>query len=426
MDKSYSYIILNTCTIYAHCMEVVMLRRNSADALKSSSEDQQNESKVADSKHSFFNPSLEKKINDLEFLSELVVNFYEQKNIVANMSLDDSSEENSIPNQELIKAKNKLQMYMEKLDEYEKIWADLFKKHSSSQFPLQEIWRVLIDGRLHGYDNPFIFDNNREEGVRTYEGEKGYLNAMINTFFYMLKTIDEPLSIERIINLHDMTVKNVSNIASKNGLRDQISFFEFLPGKNMTLAGLRQLKEKYGSFVRLHWEGDKDPFAEVELPDEKNQEEEESFEFRLTYDHLMRVDPLWEKKSMEENKGEIKKFIENQLGLIINEFNEAIVEAKQEDKLKIIAEFIHKLDLLHPFQDGNVRTFVFILANQLLIKHGFSVGIFNEPNAFDGCSCNQLTNMLSDSVEQGKVLQKQHQEEMRLEKNTKLYGSTSQ
>src|SRR3990167_586334 len=76
---------------------------------------------------------------------------------------------------------------------------------------------------------------------------------------------------------------------------------------------------------------------------------------------------------------------------LINDYQQGINQAKTSlEKLHVIATFIQSCEQLHPFLDANCRTFCMLLANHLLMRHGFLPAIFDDPNRFDAFSRHEL------------------------------------
>lgn len=76
---------------------------------------------------------------------------------------------------------------------------------------------------------------------------------------------------------------------------------------------------------------------------------------------------------------------------LINKYQRSIRKAKLPlEKLGVIVQFIQSCERLHPFYDGNGRTFCTLLINFLLIKNGFPLVIMDNPNHFDTYSCPEL------------------------------------
>ena len=62
----------------------------------------------------------------------------------------------------------------------------------------------------------------------------------------------------------------------------------------------------------------------------------------------------------------------------------------EEEKLKAILLFVQNLDQIHPFFDGNIRTFGILLLNKLLMDEGLYPCCFWDPNVLDCLSIQEL------------------------------------
>lgn len=82
----------------------------------------------------------------------------------------------------------------------------------------------------------------------------------------------------------------------------------------------------------------------------------------------------------------------NHLQNLIEEYYERIrlAQGNLVEIIYAIAKFAHQADILHPFCDGNVRTFVFLIVNKLLLENELLPAIFADPNRFDGYSIYEL------------------------------------
>jgi Fic/DOC family len=71
---------------------------------------------------------------------------------------------------------------------------------------------------------------------------------------------------------------------------------------------------------------------------------------------------------------------------------EADIQSAQTEteKLSAIARCCQTLEQIHPFEDGNARTFGILLVNRLLLKEGLNPAIIEDPNRFDGYSNAEL------------------------------------
>lgn len=97
------------------------------------------------------------------------------------------------------------------------------------------------------------------------------------------------------------------------------------------------------------------------------------------------------------------KFIDTQMQILFDDYHEDIKYAYFEyQKITVIVKLIQRIDQLHPFSDGNIRT-CSILLNKLLNDHGLSLCILFDPNRLDLCSLAEIVCM----VQEGQRIYKQ-------------------
>lgn len=75
-----------------------------------------------------------------------------------------------------------------------------------------------------------------------------------------------------------------------------------------------------------------------------------------------------------------------------------------DEKLTAIVNVVRKLEIMHPFWDGNCRTFCIILLNALLMQNGFAPCLFDDPNKFDGYSISELVTLVKEGIERTDTL----------------------
>jgi hypothetical protein len=71
----------------------------------------------------------------------------------------------------------------------------------------------------------------------------------------------------------------------------------------------------------------------------------------------------------------------------------------EEEKLKVIALLVQNLDQIHPFYDGNIRTFGILLLNFLLIQNGFSPTCLSDPNCIDCLPIDEIVKKIKEGQE---------------------------
>ena len=75
---------------------------------------------------------------------------------------------------------------------------------------------------------------------------------------------------------------------------------------------------------------------------------------------------------------------------IVERYNDSILKAKtEEEKLKAICLVSSEMELLHPFPDGNCRTFSCVTLTHLLMFNGFAPAVLENPNLDNEVSFDQ-------------------------------------
>jgi hypothetical protein len=91
--------------------------------------------------------------------------------------------------------------------------------------------------------------------------------------------------------------------------------------------------------------------------------------------------------------------IKNEMELILNNYYDSIASCiGLWQILSLICQTIQDLEQLHPFLDGNCRTFCMILLNKFLIDQKLSPIIQDDPNKFDGYSLPQIIHEVINSL----------------------------
>ncbi len=100
--------------------------------------------------------------------------------------------------------------------------------------------------------------------------------------------------------------------------------------------------------------------------------------------------------SRDEFSKAVYDFIERRVTEILDEYEKGLLELalsgkKEEDAvLLLLIKMIQSLERLHPFEDGNCRTFCILVLLKELLRHDLSLTILTDPNCFDGFSISQM------------------------------------
>lgn len=83
--------------------------------------------------------------------------------------------------------------------------------------------------------------------------------------------------------------------------------------------------------------------------------------------------------------------LRQRINSITADYHKSLPLAKTDEaKLKVMIQTVQTLEQLHPFLDGNLRTFGILLLNRMLIENDMTPTILEDPNRFDGFSVDEL------------------------------------
>lgn len=259
--------------------------------------------------------------------------------------------------------------------------------HYLKQFDKAQLWRLFVDGRFH----------KKYRGWLGYEeGERGSVQALLNGLAFMLDHFDlsRGLSSTYLLDLHKVCMFNIetSNLKSSPGdlryLNAGMPFF----AKSTTKENLRQILQERGGdgtviFNTKKYSKTADEFELNELYN--GLLKDKRINYRNWYPNLdKRMEKaLQKKRSLQEfyhAKHAVQMMFAEKMDDIVDRFNRTIRLAQnEEEQLDCFVLLIRHLELLHPFPDGNCRTFACITLNHLLLYYGFMPTLLYNPN-YDG------------------------------------------
>lgn len=206
--------------------------------------------------------------------------------------------------------------------------------------PSNERWRLYIDGNKQR--------NPEEHGWQAYENrEKNCILAMHNALDHALTDYQQPLTIDKIIKIHDIALGGV---------------------EGNVMEGLRSSGTSTGF---AHYSLDR--VATVDPSDESKK-----------YDSTMKYNSknvVMNRYFQSTSTEKLKTYINSEIESYERKLNEA--DGSIDKKLEAIVEFGYNMLKKHPFRDGNSRTFITILLNKELIRNGFSPCILDDPLIFE-------------------------------------------
>lgn len=250
---------------------------------------------------------------------------------------------------------------------------------SSMINPARDCWRLVMDGEY------------QHNGIHHFENEQGYMQGMLSGLNLMISTLDEPLTADLYRELHDAAVDKVyerNNLQTtmKKGYSDVGVGFNLIIGNNCTEEGLAEYRRKSG--VQIEDFGQTRKLC-AEYPPEK-------------------AVSMVGNEFVTEILKTSQQICAEHVTEIINTYNTELKTAKEINNpldspveretaiLTCIAKCCQDLDQHHVFQDGNIRTVVFLVMNKLLLQNKLSPVILKEPNAVDMFSLKQIVGLMRD------------------------------
>lgn len=276
------------------------------------------------------------------------------------------------------------------------------------KFDISQFWRLFVDGRFQKKYNGWV----------GYEaGERGSVQALINGFEYMVDNFDisNGLKATYLRELHKICMLGVetSNKKSSPGdiryLNSGMPFF----AKSTTYEHLvevfaMRMGDGTAIFNSQKWGKPADQLDVNEIY--QVMKKDKKINYRNWYPNLdiTQIEALEGKKTLKEfydAKHTVQMLIIDKMEDIIARYNRDIKKAKTDDeKLKVISLVPRELELLHPFPDGNSRTFSCITLTHLLLYNGFAPALLENPNLDNEVSHSQWIKEVKKGIQRTKEL----------------------
>jgi|GEM_PF-2905071 len=246
---------------------------------------------------------------------------------------------------------------------------------SSMTNPARDCWRLVMDG------------GHQDKGIHHFENEQGYMQGMLRGLNLMIATLDEPLTADLYRTLHDAAVDKVyerDNLQTtmKKGYSECGVGFDLIMGINCTEAGLAEYRKKSGVVINESGQTRRlcaayNPEIAARMEDDKCVTQVIKTRQQICDEHVTEIIDTYNKELR-----------------IAKEINDPL--KRETAILTCIAKCCQDLDQHHVFEDGNIRTVVFLVMNKLLLKNKLAPVILKEPNAVDMFSLEQIVSLMRE------------------------------
>jgi serine/threonine protein kinase len=301
-----------------------------------------------------------------------------------------------------------------RLEPYKKVWNATSLPADVVRLPLQNMWQ-LVSSNI----NPFLDSAGKSECIA----------ARMKSYFHMLDNLSKSWSVQLIKDIHGSALQGGELMAElKPDTNKTIHVMKSFPDnyesykdsyilvKGTSTGPIKKpTKIKYikpdGQIEDVSIKNDKKFLEKLDEMRNKNQQEKsgETGETEKITLSIEQANKLIPKKQGHHNLtinklAELIKLIENCNTSIQTLDEDEDEEVKKEEKIMAIADFIREANELQPFSvDADAQ--ILIIANQLLLKNGFPLAVFNE-TAHDGAS-NDLSNIIKKGMEESEKYAKQ-------------------
>ncbi len=239
-------------------------------------------------------------------------------------------------------------------------------------------------GRDDIYKLVFMERVHLAEGKFAYEGkERGYLVAKLSAYLLMLETLEEPLTPELVLRLHDANVTDLFTEDEPHGVPK--GFRTFADGgeafgldpqgpfPTVSVQGVKELLSRWKTYSYPDPETGEPIYflrQSMQSPPATIGREMEDGSFAFPSDPQIKLKPTRPQSCEASCRAVIALY-------------ETAAKITELDILKAVGRLCQDLDQLHLFVDGNIRTTGIDLLNRELLRNGLKPCALYDVNQID-------------------------------------------
>ncbi|WP_133137960.1 Fic family protein [Legionella rowbothamii] len=274
--------------------------------------------------------------------------------------------------------------------------------------PTEQLYRLYVDGdKLKHEEGPMRYDRRyeTENGSRNNENEilkalQGLLAPIQHGIGQEQKALEIPNELLKKIHFRIMHKNDGFYDAVYAGCMDGSGGFG-MSQNNMSKEGLKQLLQRSADPLETAYRYTLNPNSRqldfVNKEDCLNQSytEEEIDRFYTT----LRFGGGFFRTSgndLDVEDNNYAQIMEGYTQNFIKQFEAVKNEGNVDEVIHTIVDYIQRCEQLHPFPDGNSRTFVNTMLCFCLMHAGLPPVIFDKPSVLDGHSVNEITAIVKE------------------------------
>ena len=244
--------------------------------------------------------------------------------------------------------------------------------------PPERLWHLSIDMRAW-YRGPQGLDSGDQ-------GNEAYLRGMLTGWNFIIRELltGEIMSVDKVIDLHDLIMKNPEK-HFKNADTRNATF-----GIDKTTVSAKQQRDEIIAELNQQLQTGEIHFNEETSKLRRSHNEGTSTPVRSREQSSA---AFFTNKAIKED---ILFVLTNYITLL-NKGTSSITNT--DEKIRSILDPILKIEFLHPFRDGNARTFLILLFNYYLIKSKINPVQLFDTSYFESYSFNEVLPMIKHGQE---------------------------
>jgi hypothetical protein len=271
-----------------------------------------------------------------------------------------------------------------------------------SDVPANEIWRFAVDGKFQTDDcGPDAFEAR----------EPGCIGGIIDGLTVAIEASHKPLTTQLIRDIHTKCMKPLSSHRAEPSQYRKTNVMSNIDLSYFSMAGIGEFlinEKNRGNILVSFAVKIKDKIVALTTLPKEERKQQTSFMYKPT-DILRAADFFKNFKDLETAYAghdlticfQPPGFdcIAAEMEIIVEYYNREISRRIGRDrKMSLITETIQDFLQLHPFRDGNNRTFVNCLLNKMLIENFNQMAIFAEPNIFEFHATNEVIAKIEEAI----------------------------
>ncbi|MBX7067237.1 MAG: hypothetical protein K1X28_08405 [Parachlamydiales bacterium] len=268
--------------------------------------------------------------------------------------------------------------YRERVEALETKIFDILKKLPAFQgIEKADVYRLVFMERDRLTDGKFAYENE----------EPGYLAGALNGYLFMLETLDEELTPELLVKMHDASVAGVSTRDLPGGIPlgyrkyedggEAFGLSQFGPLPTLTEKGYRELMDRWEKYCYADKEtGDVHYFLQESMENPKYTIGNQSRNPKIKTPFAFNESPCIKLKPTRPQtcRVDIEQFIK---------FYNAAPKATGLEIKRAIGRLCQDMDQRHTYVDGNIRNAGIFLLNRELLRRKMSPCVMRDVNQLD-------------------------------------------